>query len=136
MDTVSKDRRSKIMARVRSAGNLSTEMKVAGLFRRTGLKGWRRSSKILGKPDFVFAAARLAVFVDGCFWHGCSKCYRRPNTNRKYWDDKILRNRIRDKYISCALRGMGWYVVRIWEHELKKKNPIFLKRIANLLSKK
>lgn len=85
---------------------------------RVWLTGWRRNQPLLGKPDFTFRRERVAVFVDGCFWHGCPKCYRRPSSNRKYWDAKIDANRKRDRYVSRELRKLGWKVVRIWQHQL------------------
>lgn len=77
----------------------------------------------LGKtrPDFVFTQPKLAVFVDGCFWHGCSQCRRnlKPKTNRSFWNSKIEANRSRDRRNSRNLRAKGWRVIRIWEHSLK-----------------
>ena len=75
----------------------------------------------------MFRAQRVCVLVDGCFWHGCPKCYRRPVTNRKFWDAKRERNMARDAEVTKALRKKGWRVLRVWEHELKKKNE---KRLA------
>jgi len=77
-----------------------------------------------GHPDFVFRRERVAVFVDGCFWHGCPKCYRRPKSNRKFWDAKAARNRARDAEVTRALRRAGWTVVRIWEHALRHPGRI------------
>ena len=73
------------------------------------------------RPDFVFRERKLAVFVDGCFWHGCAKCYVRPRQNRKFWDEKFARNTERDRKVNQALKAAGWKVLRIWEHELKRK---------------
>jgi DNA mismatch endonuclease (patch repair protein) len=70
------------------------------------------------------------VFVDGCFWHGCPQCYRRPASNRKYWDEKVQRNRARDRAVVRALRAEGWKVVRIWEHQLAHS-----RRVASRLQK-
>lgn len=67
--------------------------------------------------DVVFPRARVAVFVDGCFWHGCAEHYRIPQTNTEYWHDKITGNRGRDVHTNSILRDEGWTVVRIWEHE-------------------
>jgi DNA mismatch endonuclease (patch repair protein) len=84
-----------------------------------GIKGWRMQANDLpGKPDFVFTEKRLAIFVDGCFWHGCPKCYRRPHSHRDYWDAKVLYNISRDRRNRARLRRMGWRVMRIWEHEI------------------
>ena len=83
--------------------------------------GWRRNKdSITGKPDVVFHAEGIAVFVDGCFWHGCPKCNRKlPETNQGYWISKIERNVERDKKNVAVLSESGWLVIRIWEHELR-----------------
>lgn len=73
------------------------------------------------RPDFVFRRERLVVFVNGCFWHGCVEHYRRPRTNRKFWDAKIARNIERDAAVTKALRRADWRVLNLWEHELAKK---------------
>jgi DNA mismatch endonuclease Vsr len=80
------------------------------------------------RPDFVFRERKLAVFVDGCFWHGCAKCYVRPRQNRKFWDAKFARNTERDRKVNKALKAAGWQVLRIWEHELKRKDAARLVR--------
>ena len=67
--------------------------------------------------DLVFTRARVAVFVDGCFWHGCPEHFSAPRTNGEYWSPKIARNRERDAITNAALREAGWTVLRIWEHE-------------------
>lgn len=119
MDTVSAKKRSWIMAQIKSAGNESTEGRLAKQFRNHAIKGWRRKSKLLGKPDFVFRRARVAVFVDGCFWHGCPTHCRLPTTRRAYWTNKIAKNMRRDRNIRAALRRGGWTVWRFWEHEIR-----------------
>jgi len=107
--------RSKIMAAVRSRGNESTELRTARLLRKAHLTGWRRHLSILGTPDFAWPRLRVALFVDGCFWHGCPKCYRLPKHNRAYWRRKVRRNRKHDRHIASSLRSKGWIVVRAWE---------------------
>ena len=118
MDTVSPDKRSRIMARVLSKGNKATELKVIKILREKRLKGWRRNSTLPGKPDFIYPKLRVAIFVDGCFWHGCKKHCRLPSSNCEYWIAKIERNKTRDKKISKELKRLGWEVIRIWEHEI------------------
>ena len=130
-----KTKRSKIMSRIRGCGNKATEIVLAKLFRRHGITGWRRKQKVFGKPDFLFRKARLAVFVDGCFWHGCPRCYRRPKSNRKFWDAKITRNRERDRLVTRELRRGEWRVVRIWEHSLASPKKI-IGRLIYMLSRK
>ena len=107
------------MSRVRSRGNKGTEVALAKLFRRHKITGWRRNQKIFGKPDFVFPKVKLAVFVDGCFWHGCPKHATQPKSNRAFWKKKFARNIARDRLVNRALRRANWRVLRIWEHTLR-----------------
>lgn len=107
-DIVSKAKRSEIMSRIRSRGNQRTEMAMVKLLRANRITGWRRHYPIEGKPDFAFPKQKVAVFVDGCFWHGCPKCFRMPKTNRKFWEDKIYANKRRDTAVRRALRQRGW----------------------------
>ena len=85
---------------------------------RHGITRWRRQQQVFGKPDFIFRQARLAVFADGCFWHGCPKHCRIPAGNRAFWKRKFAANRARDRRVNRELRKLGWRVVRIWEHAL------------------
>ena len=124
-DVFTKAKRSAVMSRIRGRGNKETEIALMKLLRRHHVTGWRRNQKVFGRPDFLFMRNRLALFVDGCFWHGCPRCYRRPKSNRKFWDSKIARNRERDREVSRELRRLGWRVVRIWGHSLE-----FPERIA------
>jgi DNA mismatch endonuclease (patch repair protein) len=107
------------MAAILSKGNKATELKLVSIFRANGIVGWRRNQKTMGNPDFIFRKERVALFVDGCFWHGCPIHCRRPNSNRRYWFQKIARNQKRDVLVRSCLRGMGWRVLRVWEHELR-----------------
>jgi DNA mismatch endonuclease (patch repair protein) len=79
---------------------------------------------VFGKPDFVFRHVRLAVFVDGCFWHGCPRCYRRPKSNRRFWDEKMAYNRDRARLVNRELRRRGWQILRIWEHDLTSNESV------------
>lgn len=137
MDSISKEKRSEVMSHIRSKGNKSTELKLIALFRATRISGWKRNSKIFGKPDFVFPKCKLCIFVDGCFWHGCKLCPsgRIPKSNRKYWEDKIEKNRKRDKKVSKILRNEGYFVIRIRECQLKKNPKKQLSRIINAIEK-
>lgn len=105
-------------------------------FREAKLTGWRRKIPMMGRPDFVFARERVAVFVDGCFWHGCPTHGRTPKTNQPFWITKIARNRQRDRVVRRHLSAAGWKVVRIWEHELRRSLiPRTLARIARHLKR-
>lgn len=134
MDTVSVEQRSSIMAKVRSEGNKSTELALIRAFRERHVVGWRRRYKIIGSPDFCFPKHKVAVFVDGCFWHGCPLHCRLPSTNSSYWTLKIERNMKRDKTVNTLLRKKHWNIVRIWEHELKSGKGLSrkIKRILML----
>lgn len=129
-DHVSPETRSRIMAAIRSKRNRSTEWKLQSALTRAKLRGWQMHRDDLpGTPDFVFNQARLAIFVDGCFWHGCPKCYRRPFTSRDYWDSKVARNRKRDLLKRKTLRAIGWRVLRFWEHDLASSPQRCIQRI-------
>lgn len=124
MDRISIEQRSKNMAAVKSRGNKSTELKLVALFRKNKITGWRRHYKRLkGTPDFAFPKHKLAVFIDGCFWHGCKQS-KLPTSNRSFWKKKITSNKERDRRVNKNIRAKGWKVVRIWEHEIKEPSRL------------
>ena len=119
MDRVTKRTRSAIMSRIRSNNNKSTELRLRAALVSRGISGWTlQRGDWPGRPDFSFADAKIALFVDGCFWHGCPTCYRRPKSREEYWDKKVARNKKRDKIVGGELQGKGIQVIRIWEHEI------------------
>jgi DNA mismatch endonuclease (patch repair protein) len=130
-DWLSREQRARNMASIRSKGNATTELAFLALLRNAKISGWRRHLNLPGKPDFVFRSRRLAVFVDGCFWHGCPRCYRLPEDNRRYWKAKVLANRRRDSRRTRELRLLNWRVLRVWEHSLK--SPVGRERILSKL---
>ncbi len=121
------------MRAIHGTGNRTTEIALASGLRANGLTGWRRHQPVFGRPDFIFRAQMLAVFVDGCFWHGCPRCYQPPASNRKFWSAKYKRNKARDRLVARALRQNGWRVVRIWEHELQKRPAAVMARLRKTL---
>lgn len=121
-DVYDKETRSAVMQKVRSKGNKSTEIRMITLFKEYGITGWRRNYPVKGHPDFVFSDKRVAIFVDGCFWHGHNCRNTSPKENADYWKKKRERNILHDKKITDIFKARGWTVVRIWECELKKKN--------------
>jgi DNA mismatch endonuclease (patch repair protein) len=133
-DVFTKAKRSEVMSRIRGRGNKATEITLAKIFRRHRITGWRRNQKIFGKPDFIFQKLKLAIFVDGCFWHGCPRHGTQPRGNRSFWKNKFTRNKARDRLVTRTLRAQGWRVLRIWEHELASKNEVrLLKRVVRLI---
>ena len=127
-DVFTKAKRSEVMSRIRGRGNKDTELALAKIFRAQGITGWRRNQSVFGKPDFVFQKFKLAVFVDGCFWHGCPKHCNQPANNRAFWRRKLSANRARDQIVTRTLRRAGWRVLRVWEHELARKHQSHLVR--------
>lgn len=143
-DVFNRAKRSEVMARIRSRGNRGTELALVEAFRAQGITGWRRHREIRSpkpegrrakgegrpfrvRPDFVFPKLRIAVFVDGCFWHGCPEHATKPRNNAAFWRKKLAGNRERDRRVNCELRRLGWRVLRLWEHELTKKREARLK---------
>lgn len=118
------------MRAVKSKGNQSTELKLIALFRKFRVTGWRRNSTLPGHPDFVFPQKRVAVFADGCFWHGHNCRNVSPAQHADYWRAKIKRNQARDKAVARELKRKGWKVIRIWECQINESG---LKKIVKTL---
>lgn len=121
-DVFDKSKCSEIMKKVRSKKNKSTELKLIEIFKENNIHGWRRNYKVKGHPDFVFLDKRIAIFVDGCFWHGHDCRNTRPKDNEDYWTKKRERNMKHDKEITEYFENRAWTVVRILECELSKKS--------------
>lgn len=104
------------MARVKG-GNTSPERLLRSALWQAGMR-YRLNHKVpVGRPDIVFPSPKVAVFVDGCFWHGCPAHYSRPRSRKEFWSKKLLANVERDSRLTLGLESLGWIVVRIWEHE-------------------
>jgi DNA mismatch endonuclease, patch repair protein len=131
MDIMTSAERSHRMSLIRGK-NTKPEILLRKHLWNRGFKGYRINSKILGKPDLFYSTKGLAIFVDGCFWHGCPRCYKPPKSNRKYWKDKVNRNKQRDRIVNRRLRIRGIRVIRIWEHSIRKN----LQKKAGLLESK
>lgn len=121
-DIYNKEKRSEIMRKIKSKGNRTTELQLIELFKEEGIRGWRRGYPVKGHPDFVFLEKRIAIFVDGCFWHGHDCRNTKPKSNNAFWENKINGNIEHDKSISELFIRRGWQVVRIWECEFRAKN--------------
>jgi DNA mismatch endonuclease (patch repair protein) len=128
---------SRRMGAVRGRGNRTTEARFRALLMRAGVRGWKLNPKTLaGRPDFFFPLERLAVFVDGCFWHGCPQCGHVPRVNRPFWKAKIERNRQRDSLTAIRLNQDGIQVLRFWEHELRTEPEQCMRRLQTMLGRK
>jgi len=134
-DVFTPQKRSAVMSLIRGRGNKDTELRLIAIMRAHGIAGWRRGASlrlkverrklkavIRTRPDFVFPRERLAVFVDGCFWHGCPIHATWPKNNAAFWEAKILGNMRRDRAVTRELKRTGWRVLRIWEHALARKH--------------
>lgn len=131
-DVFDSKKRSDIMSKVRSNNNKSTELALIKFFKENNITGWKRNYPVKGHPDFVFLDKKIAVFVDGCFWHGHQNCryFVMPKSNTEYWESKIKSNITRDKTTYDSLSALGWNVLIVWECELKKdKRDITLERL-------
>jgi DNA mismatch endonuclease (patch repair protein) len=133
-DVFTKAKRSEVMSRIRGRGNKETELALAKFFRAARITGWRRHQKMFGQPDFLFRRQRVAIFVDGCFWHGCPHHSNMPVNNRAFWEKKLSGNKDRDRLVTRTLRKDGWRVLRIWEHELRRgKHLRFIRKLKFLI---
>lgn len=131
-DVFTKEKRSEVMSHIRGKGNKDTELVMIQILRNNHLSGWRRNQVVLGKPDFIFPKQKVALFVDGCFWHGCPKHSNMPKNNRAFWEKKLQGNKDRDKYVSRILKQSEWKVVRVWEHELFNSDRVVKRLLAVL----
>jgi DNA mismatch endonuclease, patch repair protein len=114
-------KRSAIMLSIKGSGNRTTEWRLRAGLVRAGVSQWQlHPSDVPGRPDFYFPSAKVAVFVDGCFWHGCQRCYHVPKRRTQYWSKKIELNQSRDRAVDKELRLMGIEVLRFWECQLKE----------------
>lgn len=129
------ENRSKLMSLIRGTGNKTTEARLATALRAAGVRGWRRHLALPGRPDFTFRREKVCVFVHGCFWHGCSRCYRMPRTNSTFWALKVEKNRARDHRVARILRLRGYRVLTIWECDLRgRRVALAVRRVARALA--
>ena len=127
-DVLTKKQRSYNMSRIRSK-NTKPELILKNFLKR---KKFEYQNKIYGKPDFINFREKVVIFVDGCFWHKCEKCFKEPSTNKKFWLNKINNNIRRDKEVKRNYSNSGFKVIRIWEHSLKTTGFINNKTLKKL----
>lgn len=121
VDSFSKKVRSRIMSKIRGK-DTGPELKLRKLLFSRGYR-YRKNYRIGRKTiDIAFITKKIAVLIDGCFWHGCPKCYKKPKSNVTYWDQKINSNIRRDKITNLNLKTDGWRVIRIWEHSIRNND--------------
>jgi len=121
---------SRRMKAIRSTGNKSTERRFRGLLVQARVRGWFLNPPGLpGKPDVIFPASRVVVFLDGCYWHGCPRCGHVGEVNKPYWSAKIQGNKDRDARNTRALQDAGYQVLRFWEHELAESPALCVEAV-------
>lgn len=133
MDVHSKKTRSFNMSQIKSI-NTKPEIKFRKVLWKTGVRGYRVKTKIYGKPDIYFPKKKLAIFIDGCFWHKCKVCYKEPKSNQKFWINKIEANINRDSKVNSILKTQNIYVVRIWEHLIREDVSYSVSKISKILT--
>lgn len=134
MDNLTKEKRSWNMSRIKNT-DTKPEMQVRRFLFRRGLR-YRTYYKVPGKPDIAFPSKKIAIFVQGCFWHKHNCKYSTiPKTNRNYWTTKIKYNKKRDMINAKKLQSMGWKAVYIWECDLKCSPNRTLNKLANYIEK-
>lgn len=133
LDILNQKQRSYCMSQIK-AKDTKAEVILRSLLWKKGFRGYRiHARKITGNPDIYFPGNKLAVFIDGCFWHKCPKCFVKPKNNSHFWENKIQSNVARDKKVNNKLRKEGIKVLRFWEHEMEKRPASCLyKVISNL----
>lgn len=129
--------RSRSMAAVKGKNNATTERLLRMALVRSRISGWVTHANLPGRPDIYFPKIRLAIFLDGCFWHGCSRCGHVPKTNTLFWETKIKRNRQRDRKNARLLRAQGVFVIRAWEHALQNRRDLgfVLDRVRDVIKR-
>lgn len=126
---------SRRMGAIRGKRNRTTEARFRAMLVRAGIRGWTmHTDGIKGKPDFYFPKNKVAVFIDGCFWHGCARCGHVPSVNRPFWKAKIERNQQRDRTTDESLSEIGISAIRFWEHDLKDSLKDCVQRLLVSLS--
>jgi len=119
-DNVSKEKRSETMRRIKSKDS-RIETKLRKALWQAGFRYRKNAKNHFGKPDLVLKKSKAVVFIDSCYWHGCRKHCRIPSTRKKYWVEKIARNKKRDKEVGRYYKNKGWKIIRVWEHDLTKE---------------
>ena len=129
-----KELRSRIMRSVKSK-NTGLEKHFRSALHRAGLR-FRLHPKLPGNPDLCFPKAKLACFVDSCFWHACKEHGSMPKSNHEFWQKKLQRTQKRDELLPSLYAETSWRVIRIWEHEINCDLPSVIQRVKNLVQER
>lgn len=130
MDILTKKQRSYCMSQIRGK-NTKPEILLRKMLWAIGKRGYRKHVSLPGRPDIYYPRYKVAIFYDGCFWHGCPKCKLAPNSNKDFWQNKIIDNQERDRRNRLKLKREGITIIRIWGHEFTRNPEICLKKILN-----
>lgn len=130
-DVLTPEQRSRCMSRIRGK-DTKPELIVRRALFALGYR-YRIGHGLPGRPDLVFVRQRVAVFIDGCFWHRCPEHFQMPRNNREFWEAKITANTDRDRRVDSELAGLGWRVLRFWEHEVLGEGEQVVAQIARSL---
>jgi len=135
VDVHTPKQRSYNMSMIRGK-NTKPELILRKLLSSYSIKGYRLNVKMTGKPDMIFGKYKVVIFIDGCFWHKCPKCFIEPENNKKFWKSKIEGNVKRDKTVNKILKKEGWQVIRIREHLLRKRPNNVYKQVLSILEER
>jgi DNA mismatch endonuclease, patch repair protein len=133
-DILTAQERSRLMSQVRDRDTKPELMLRRALWSR-GYR-YRLACPMPGRPDLTFTRARVVVFVDGCFWHGCPIHASLPKSNAEFWRKKLARNRERDLEVTCELLAQGWTVFRFWEHQVESDLEWVLDTLEQVLGER
>ena len=133
-DVLTQEQRKFNMSRIKGK-NTGPEVKLRKMLYAQGIRGYRIYCNLPGKPDIVFLKKKIAIFIDGCFWHKCPVCFQEPDTRKEFWMKKIQSNIERDKKVNELLQNDGWKVIRLWEHDVRKKPVEIVIKISEILEK-
>jgi len=132
VDNLSKQTRSRVMTSIKSK-NTKPEMVIRKILWLQGFRYRIHDRSIIGTPDISSKKAKLAIFIDGCFWHGCKRCYKEPKSNVGFWRKKIQNNRKKRNSVRTQLRREGWNVLEFWEREINANSKRIATRVFSCL---
>ena len=113
--------------------NTKPELAIRKILWSNGVRYRIHNKRILGTPDISIRKKKIAIFIDGCFWHGCEKCYKEPSNNTEFWKNKIQNNKDRRKKVKKTLKSNHWNALEFWEHEINKNPNLVANKIFKLM---